>query len=220
LDRLLVAPAPLPRPGPPLPAAPVPSDGAVSLVYKGTEQANIVVGARAASLLDSERFVVDVLNGLLGEGMSSRLFLELRENQGLAYDVHSFTVRLIDSGALAMYVGCDPARARQALAAAVGELRRLASEPVRGEELGRAVSHLKGRLLLGLESTSSMSRYLGQQELSTGEILTAQDVMDRLDTVTAGAVQEVAGSILKGGLRCAIVGPFRDPQSFYEVVTS
>jgi len=202
----------------PVPSIAVPAGGAVQLKYRRTEQANIVVGARAASLVDPDRFAVDILNGLLGDGMASRLFLELRENQALAYDVHSFTIRLGDSGALAMYIGCDPARAPQALAAAVAELERLASELVESSELGRAKRYLKGRLLLQLESTSAMGQYLGQQELLTGEIRTAEDMMESVDRVTAEEVLGVAANIVGGGLRVAVIGPFRDPEPFRRAI--
>ena len=117
-------------------------------MYRRTEQANIVIGARSASYLDPDRYAVDMLNALLGEGMSSRLFLELRENRGLAYDVHSFTIKHRDSGALALYIGCEPRRAEQAITAAVAELRRLAEEPVPPEELKKVREYARGRLLL------------------------------------------------------------------------
>ena len=93
-------------PRPPYRAAePAPPGARMRLVNRRTEQANLVVGARSASYLDPERYAVDVLNAVLGDGMSSRLFLELREERALAYDVHSFTIKHRDSGALAMYIG-------------------------------------------------------------------------------------------------------------------
>jgi predicted Zn-dependent peptidase len=198
----------------PLPAEPAPANGGVSVLFKKTEQANIVVGARSVSHTDPDRFAVDVLNGILGDGMSSRLFSELRERQALAYDVHSFTIRLSDSGALAIYIGCDPQRAQEAVRAAVGELQRLATELVGRAELGRAVEYLKGRLVLGLESSASMSSYLGQQELATGSIMAPAEVMERVDAVTPDDVRRMASATLTGGLRAAVVGPFRAQNGF------
>lgn len=189
---------PPPPPGPP---------GEVRLLRRRTEQANIVVGARAASYLDADRFAVDVLTTVLGEGMSSRLFLELREARGLAYDVHAFTTKHRDSGALAIYVGCEPRRALAAVQAAVAELRRLAEEPVADAELRRAREYTKGRLRLQLEGTSAVCSFVGQQELLTGEILLPRDIVARIDAVSAAEVRAAAQRIVGNGLRGAIIGP-------------
>ncbi|TMC98760.1 MAG: insulinase family protein [Chloroflexi bacterium] len=201
-----------------LAARPAPSTGEMRLVNRRTEQANLIVGARAPGYRDADRFVLDVLNIVLGEGMSSRLFLELRENRGLAYDVHSFTVKLWDSGALGIYLGCEPRQARAALAAAVAELRRLAEEPLSEEELGRAREYARGRLVLHLEGTNSMCSYLGQQELLGGEILLPETVVARIEAVTAEDVRRLAAGILDGGLRGAVIGPFRDAEKFMTIV--
>jgi predicted Zn-dependent peptidase len=201
-----------------LPALPASPTGEMRLVNRRTEQANLIVGGRAPGYRDADRFVLDVLNILLGEGMSSRLFLELRENRGLAYDVHSFTVKLWDSGALGIYLGCEPRRARAALTAAVAELRRLSEETVPDEELHRAREYARGRLVLHLEGTNSMCSYLGQQELLSGEILLPETVVARIEAVTAEDVRRLAATILEGGLRGAVIGPFRDAEKFMTIV--
>ncbi|HEX6492668.1 MAG TPA: pitrilysin family protein [Candidatus Dormibacteraeota bacterium] len=201
-----------------LPAQPAPRTGEMRLVNRRTEQANLIVGGRAPGYRDGDRFVLDVLNIILGEGMSSRLFLELRENRGLAYDVHSFTVKLFDSGALGIYLGCEPRQARAALAAAVAELRRLAEEPLAEAELSRAREYARGRLVLHLEGTNSMCSYLGQQELLGGEILLPETVVARIEAVTAEDVLRLAAAILEGGLRGAVIGPFRDAEKFMTIM--
>jgi len=155
---------------------------------------------------------------VLGEGMSSRLFLELREARGLAYDVHAFTNKVRDSGALGIYVGCDPRRATQAARGAVAELRRLAEEPVGDAELHKAREYIKGRLRLQLEGTNSLCSFLGQQELLTGEILLAEDIVERIDAVGAGEVREAARRMLDSGLRGAVIGPFRSVQTFEKIL--
>jgi predicted Zn-dependent peptidase len=203
-----------------LPAQAPPERPEVRLVNRRTEQANLIVGARAPGYRDADRFTLDVLNIVLGEGMSSRLFLELRENRGLAYDVHSFTVKLCDSGALGIYLGCEPRQARAALVAAVAELRRLAEEPVDEEELGRAREYARGRLVLQLEGTNAMCSYLGQQELLSGEIMLPEAVVERVDAVGAEDVRRVAASVLAGGLRGAVIGPFRDAEKFMTILAS
>jgi predicted Zn-dependent peptidase len=211
-----------PRPGGPVDpvAATPPSGSPVSMLDRRTGQANIILGARAPSYRDERRFTADVLNVVLGEGMSSRLFLELREEQGLAYDVHSFLSRVADSGALGISLGCEPKRATVAMTAAVAELRKLADEPVPAAELERAKEYARGRLEVQLEGTTSLCNHLGQQELLTGEILSAADIADRLVAVDAAQVRELAGDILGEGLRAAVIGPFRRAEPFLEVLSA
>jgi predicted Zn-dependent peptidase len=199
-------------------SATAPSGTAVSLLDRRASQANIVLGARAPSYRDERRFVADILNVVLGEGMSSRLFLELREERGLAYDVHSFLTRVADSGTLAISLGCEPKRALEAMRAAVAELDRLATEPVPAAELERAKEYARGRLSVQLESTSALCNHLGQQELLTGEILLASDIAERLLDVDPEAVRSLAAEILAGGLRAAVIGPFRKHEPFLEVL--
>ena len=197
---------------------PVPADeaggSALRLVNKRTEQANVILGGYACSYLDPRRSVVDLLNVVLGEGMSSRLFQELREERALAYDVHSFAAKLRDSGCLGIYLGCEPRRAVEAVTVAVDELVRLASEPVGEEELGRFKEYAKGRLLLHLEGTGAVSQFLGQQELLMGEVLTAAEVVEALEAASAEDVRAMAEAICSRGLRAAVIGPFAKPERF------
>jgi predicted Zn-dependent peptidase len=164
--------------------------------------------------MDEDRFAVDMLNAVLGEGMSSRLFLHLREDEGLAYDVHSFTIKHRDAGALGVYIGCEPRRATRAVEAAVRELQALAATPVGDEELTKAREYVKGRLLLQLEGTSSLCNYLGQQELLTDSILLPDEVVRRIDAVGPDDIVRVARRLLECGLRAAVIGPFRAPERF------
>jgi predicted Zn-dependent peptidase len=203
--------------GPVLAAPPAPAPSAtprLRFLNKRTEQANIVLGTHGLSYLDPDRFIVDMLNAVLGEGMSSRLFLTLREEEGLAYDVHSFTIKHRDTGALGVYLGCEPRRAGKALSAAIRELTALAEKPVGDVELAKAREYSKGRLLLQLEGTSSMCNYLGQQELLAGEILMPDEVVRRIDAVGADDIVRVARRLLDHGLRAAVIGPFRQPERF------
>jgi len=189
-------------------------------VNKRTEQANLVLGIPGVSYLDEDRFAVDMLNAVLGEGMSSRLFLTLREEQALAYDVHSFTIKHRDSGALGVYVGCEPRRATKAAEAAIREVVGLAEKAVGDAELTKAREYSKGRLLLQLEGTSSLCNYLGQQELLTDEILLPDEVVRRIDAVTADDIKRVARRLLDGGMRAAVIGPFRAPERFESLLVA
>ena len=199
-------------------AATPPHGSPLRLVRRSAEQANILVGARAPSYNDPDRYVADILNVILGEGMSSRLFLELRERRALVYDVHSFLSRMSDTGVLGIGLACEPRRAAMALEAAIAELRRLAEEPVGDAELSKAREYAKGRLLLGLESTSALCEYAGQQLLLQGHILEPDEVIARLEAVDAGQVSALAGRLLASGLRAAVVGPFRSEARFEKAI--
>jgi predicted Zn-dependent peptidase len=209
--------------GPPVgapPAAASPDAQRLRFVNKRTEQANIVLGTPGVSYLDDDRFTVDMLNAVLGEGMSSRLFLSLREEQALAYDVHSFTIKHRDAGALGIYVGCEPKRATKAAEAAIHELTALAERRLDDAELTKAREYSKGRLMLQLEGTSSLCNYLGQQELLTDEILLPDEVVRRIDAVSADDILRVARRLRDGGLRAAVIGPFRAPERFESLLVA
>ncbi|HEY7927336.1 MAG TPA: pitrilysin family protein [Candidatus Dormibacteraeota bacterium] len=202
------------------PPATAPNGTPLRLLDRRTGQANVILGARAPSYRDERRFTADILNVILGEGMSSRLFLELREEQGLAYDVHSFLSRVADSGALGVSLGCEPKRAIVAMRAAIAELRRLAEELVPEAELERAKEYARGRLEVQLENTSALCNHLGQQELLTGEILSATHITERLLAVQAEGLRALAAEILSAGLRAAVIGPFRKSEPFLEVLST
>jgi predicted Zn-dependent peptidase len=206
---------PAPRPAPP---ATPPTGPRHRLMRRTAEQANILVGARAPSYNDPDRYVADILNVILGEGMSSRLFLELREHRGLVYDVHSFMSRLSDTGVLGIGLACEPRRAATALEAAVAELHKLAEQPVGDAELTKALEYTKGRLLLGLESTSALCEYAGQQLLLQGHILEPEELVARLEAVDAEQVRALADRLLTTGLRAAVVGPFRSETRFEKAI--
>jgi predicted Zn-dependent peptidase len=199
-------------------AATAPTGPPLRLIRRSAEQANILVGARAPSYNDPERHVADILNVILGEGMSSRLFLELREHRGLVYDVHSFMTRLSDSGVLGIGLACEPKQAATALEAAIAELHKLADEPVGDAELTKAVEYTKGRLLLGLESTSALCEYAGQQLLLQGQILEPEELVARIESVEAAQVSALAARLLASGLRAAVVGPFRSETRFEKAI--
>src|SRR6202521_5296337 len=131
------------------PETPGPLNGShVLLRRKRTEQAHICLGVRAYSYLHPDRYAIDMLNTLLGEGMSSRLFLNIRERLGLAYDVHSFTSKHRDTGYVGIYLGVDPKKAVEAVSAVMAELGELRDREVLPEELERAKEFTKGRLRL------------------------------------------------------------------------
>ncbi|MFI5285239.1 MAG: M16 family metallopeptidase [Candidatus Dormibacteria bacterium] len=215
-----IAPWATSRNGMPEPALPAtaPSGPPLRVIRRSAEQANILIGARAPSYNDPDRHVADILNVILGEGMSSRLFLELREHRGLVYDVHSFMSRMSDTGVLGIGLACEPRHAATAVEAAVAELRKLAEEPVGDAELTKAREYAKGRLLLQLESTSALGEYAGQQLLLQGKIVEPEELVARLESVEAAQVRDLAQRLLCAGLRAAVVGPFRSETRFEKAI--
>jgi len=193
--------------------------GPRALVYnKQTEQAHVTLGVHAPSYMDKDRHVIDILNGVLGEGMSSRLFLEVREKLGLAYDVHSFINRLYDTGVLGIYAGTDPAQAPRAVGAIVAEMRRLAHEPVGVTELNKAKEFYKGRLLLQMESTNSVATWYGGQEALMGWIEDLEATTEQIDAVTPEDLTRVAQQLFSQSIHLAAIGPFRSEAPFLQQI--
>ena len=197
-----------------MPATP-PTGPPLRLIRRSAEQANILVGARAPSYNDPDRHVADILNVILGEGMSSRLFLELREHRALVYDVHSFMSRLSDSGVLGIGLACEPRQAAVALEAAIAELRRLAEEPV---ERRRAD---QGAWSTRRVACSSGSRAPRRSASTPGSNSCSRDTSSSPRNSSRGSrrstqpqVSALAGRLLASGLRAAVVGPFRSETRF------
>ena len=179
-----------------------------------TEQAHICLGARAQSYLHPDRYALDLLNTVLGEGMSSRLFLNIRERLGLAYDVHSFTQKHRDTGYLGVYIGVDPGKAVDAVHAAMAELRALGEREVSADELVRAKEFTKGRLRLELETTNGVAFWLTYQELLLGQIKTVDEEVALVEAVTAADVKRVAEEVLREPMQMAVIGPFNRDSAF------
>ena len=186
-----------------------------ALKYKATEQAHLSLAVRGLPLRHPDRYALSLLSVLLGEGMSSRLVMELRERRSLCYDVHSYVNYFLDTGAFAVYVGVDPSRAQEALGALLEELTRLRDDGVAEEELARAKELAKGRLLLRMEDTRAVSDWMGAQELLTGDIRTVDEVTELIDAVTVEELRRVAQQLLVSEqLNLAVVGPFRSDRRF------
>jgi predicted Zn-dependent peptidase len=201
-----------------LPSSPNGTSPGVLLKAKKTEQAHICLGVHAPSYMDKDRYIIDILNTVLGEGMSSRLFLEVRERLGLAYDVHSYVNKLYDTGVLGVYAGTEPRRAARAVGAIVGQLKRLCDEPVGEAELTKAREFYKGRLLLQMESTSSVATWYGGQEVLMGSIQGIEETVAQIDAVTADDILRVARQLFSQSLQLAVIGPFRSEAPFLKQI--
>ncbi len=187
--------------------------------YKKTEQAHVAVSTWAYDRNHPDRYVVGVLNTILGDGMSSRLFQEIREKRGLAYSVSSFGSSLDDCGYFGSYAAVDPKTAPVTLEAMLYEWSRLANEPVPEHELTKAKELIKGGILLSMEDTGSIAGWYGRQEAYRQEILTVDDVTAAIDQVTVADLQRVARDIFRNEwLNLAVVGPFKSEGKFVKAL--
>ncbi len=190
----------------------------IRLKTKSTEQAHFCLAFPSLSYFDSDRYALELLNIILGEGMSSRLFIEIREKQGLAYDVHSYTNEYEDAGSMVIYAGVEPARIDQAVRGCLSEVSRL-MELIPEDELGRAKEFWKGRMLLRLEDTRSIASWLGAQEVLLERIYTVDEVIDRVDSVEATDIQALARRLFIPEKLClAVIGPYRSEDRFLKTL--
>jgi len=159
---------------------------------KALEQVHLCLGVPSYPLPHERRFACYVLNTLLGGGMSSRLFQNIRERQGLAYAVFSELSPYRDTGCLTIYAGTSLGSARKVVESILKEFRDLKQQHVPDEELRRAKDHLKGSLMLGLESTSSRMSNLARQEMYFAHFFSLDDLVESIEAVTADEVQAIA----------------------------
>ena len=192
------------------PCEPPPRAPRVRLETRRTAQTNLCLYTLGLSRTDPDYYALSLLNAILGDGMSSRLFLNVREQQGLAYDVSSSPAHYHDTGAFVVYAGVEPRQTLPALKAILLELRRMRDEPVSEGELARSKEYTKGRLALGLEDTHSVAWWLGGNEAMLGEVRELDDVLARIDAVSREDIQRVAQRLfVNEWLRLAIIGPNR-----------
>ncbi|MEE9198683.1 MAG: pitrilysin family protein [Dehalococcoidia bacterium] len=190
----------------------------LKLEYRRTEQVHLSLALRGLSLFHPDRYALGILNIILGEGMSSRLFVELRENKGLTYSIYSYVTHFLDSGALNVYAGVDPKRTAEAVAAIVNEIHRM-KERVTAAELAKAKEIIKGRLLLRMEDTRSVAGWVGAQELLTGRVRTVDEVVEQAEAVSHEDVQRVACQLLvTEKLNLAVVGPCRSERGLQKLL--
>lgn len=171
------------------------------------EQVHLCLAVHGYSRSHPKRFALDLLNTVLGGGMSSRLFMEIRERRGLAYDIHSYTEHFLNSGSFGIYAGVDPQNTETAVAAILEELSKV-KQGIDTSELTRAKELSKGRLYLRFEDSQNVALWYGGQEILLEQILDIDDVISIVDAITVDELREVAQEILAGGgLNLAITGP-------------
>jgi predicted Zn-dependent peptidase len=177
-------------------------------LQKDTEQYHVCVGGAGIARADERRFALRVLEGVLGGTSSSRLFQEIRERRGLAYSVFTFSNMFAHTGEVGLYVGTRPENIREALAVVAAELRRCVEDPASEAELVRSRENLKGRVVLGMESTGARMSRLGASILGELPILSVNETIERIDAVEIEQVRQLAGELFEpSGLSVAGVGP-------------
>jgi len=176
---------------------------------KQTEQAHICYGTQALNARHEDRFALTILDTILGGGMSSRLFQEVREKKGLAYSVYSYHSLFWETGLFTVYAGTRPSNAEEVIRLVQAEFADIRDRGVPDDELAKSKDHLKGQLVLGLESTRNRMTRLGKSELTQGEILSLDELVERIDKVTVDDVRRLANELL-GAERMVltVIGPF------------
>jgi predicted Zn-dependent peptidase len=189
--------------------------GSVRVAFRRLSQGNLCIGMAGVARDHPDRWALDLLAAVLGDGMSSRLFVELRERRSLSYDVSTFGATYADCGTFGVHAGFDPDQGPALLAAIIEQLERVVQEPVSAAELDRARAYTRGRLELRMEETGAVAAWLGTGESLLPRILTVDEVIERLEAVTVDDLLRVARTYVRPDLaRLAVLGPFRSRLAF------
>jgi predicted Zn-dependent peptidase len=191
----------------------------VRIHRKDSDQAQIALGVPSYPLDHPDRYALQMLGSVLGAGMSSRLFLEVRERRGLAYYIYGMNYSYTDAGSLFAQGGVDLARVDEAVSVVAEEFRKIASEPIPADELEKARALAKGRFVLQTESPNGLLLYGLRREVLEGQALEPDEYLAAIDAVTGEDVQRVAEDVIGGsGLNLALIGPFDDAARFEQLL--
>lgn len=200
------------------PVRPTARDSRISIGNRKTDQAHICLAVDGISAMAPDRYSFDMMNAVMGDGMTSRLFMEIRERRGLAYEVHSSSMHYRDCGALMVYCGVDTAKAEETIQAVLDEMTKMA-DGVSSEELAMSIEYACGRLDLRLEDTRAVMSWLGGQELLRDEVIEPDTIVAELRAVTTDQVVEAARKYLKNpSYRLAVVGPYKSDAAFQKLL--
>lgn len=193
----------------------------ITVKNKKNEQAHLILGFLGGERGSKDRFTKALLSTILGGGMSSRLFTEIREKRGLAYTVKTSVESFIDTGYIATYAGVDPGKAQEAVKVALDQHYGLAAGKYKIDsgELAKAKEYLKGHLALALEDTREVNDFVGEQELFLGKIETPAEIFKAVDKITAGQIVDLAKRyFVPGKMSFAVIGPFADQSVFAKIL--
>lgn len=188
--------------------------------YRATDQSHLCLGVRGYDIFHPDRYTLDLLGVILGGNMSSRLFISIRERQGLAYYISTGVSMDTDTGFLFTRAGVDNKRIEQAIKSILKEYSKIARQKVSSSELRKAKDSVKGRALIDMESSDAQASFVGMQELLTGKILTLEQEFAKIEKVTINDIQRVAKDIFRlNKLNLALVGPFKDKSKFEKLLS-
>lgn len=195
------------------------SKPAVKVFYKKTDQAHLVIGVRGLKLGHPDRYIAAVLGTILGGGMSSRLFLNVREKRGLAYYVRADHESYMDTGTLAASAGIDLKRIEEAIKVILAEFSEIAKKKVGDNELKKAKEYIKGKMILSWEDSRTVAFSYGLDELGEGIVRTNAEILKRIDGVNAKDIQRLAQFLFANSkLNLAVIGPFKDKNRFDKIL--
>ena len=190
----------------------------IQIEYRKTEQSHLAIALPGLSIDHPDRYAADLLSVVLGEGMSSRLFVEVREKQGLAYEINSSNTYFMDCGALLIMAGVDPKNVQRAVSTILNEVSSLRYQ-LPEQELDKAKRMSTGIMALRMEDTRAVSAWMGTQELLLDRILEFEEVVNRVNQVTIDDINRVANDLLKTNhLKMAVVGPHRGSARLMQVL--
>ena len=196
-------------------AEPVPTYGGVRVHHRDVEQAHLVLGMPGLMRNDERRYVAGVLHGIVGGGMSSRLFQEVREKRGLAYSVFTFGSAYADSGMVGVYAGCLPKKAGEVLDVVRAELEVIANGNITPDELLRGKGQMRGSVVMGLEDAGAKMTRIAKAELVYGELPTVDDILHRIDAVTLDDVSQLAAELYAGTPALTVMGPYDEDSTAF-----
>ena len=193
--------------------------GEVTLLDRKTEQAHIIYGVPGVARDDKRRFALGILSSALGGGMSSRLFQEIREKRGLAYSTYAYSQQFAGSGVLSFYVGCKPNKAQEAIKIIQSILYDVAENGLTSDEISRAKGAVSGSSVLSQEDTGSRMTRIGKSELVYGQVLSFDEILREISSVTPEQIKEIASESLPTSPTLAVVGPFRSTSEFERLIS-
>lgn len=192
----------------------------VNVFYKQTDQANLILGVEGFDKFDNRRYAAEILSVILGEGMSSRLFIQVRERRGLAYRVSASNNCYLDTGTFTAYAGLKLEKVYEGLEVIYAELIRTAMEKVSDEELKKAKEMIRGRIALHSESTNFLAEYFGTNFVLEGKIETFEEYLKNIENVTVEDVQRISRELfVKEKFNLQVIGPFKKIDNFEKILS-
>ena len=206
---------------PPRPVSENQKKAAALVHFKKTDQTHLSLGVRAFDYFDERKYALEIISVILGGGLSSRLFDVLRNQMGAAYYVRTGAHLASDCGYLTTQAGVDNRRVPEVVAAILKEYRRLKEEDIPPNELRKAKDHIKGGMILNMETSDELAMFLGGQEISLGKILTLKEIFYKIERVSASDIRRLAREIFRPEfLNLALIGPFKDKNEFFKLLAS